>query len=681
MTAPTGAVFISYASEDAEQAEHIADALRSAGVEVWFDQNELRGGDAWDRHIRKQIHDCSLFMPVISASADARTEGYFRREWRLAVDRTHDMADDTPFLIPVVIDSTHDSIARVPDQFRHVQWTRLPSGKTPTAFLERIVHLLARDQRISPTQVRQQTSPRSATVAPPEGKERTSWWSQTVFLTGAVGLIFTMAGFVAFDRFVLSKHVVSSSQRADSTARFAASKSAAVSGQSIAVLPFIDMSEKHDQEYFGDGMAEEILNLLVKIPDLKVIGRTSSFRFKGKADDLRTIGAALDAAYVVEGSVRRSGDHIRVTAQLIDARDGVHRWSETYDRDARDILKIQGEIAAGLVRALQLEVTAADQLLIRKSVRNSEAYDVYLRGLHASNRYDQAGFEEAVSDFRRALELDPTFILAAEQLATNLASLTDWGYLPTQSGWEQARVSAQEALKLDSKSGRAHAVLGYVHTLYDMDWPGAEEEFRTALALSPHDPMVLEYSAMERLAVGKWADTLHLLDSATTADPLDPGIYEVRVWAYLRMGRFAEAMSASRRLLEIAPTYAWGHYDLGLSLLLNGTLADALEEIQQETAVEGRLSGLAVVYQALHRTKDANEALARLETDHASDGAMDIARVHAFRGQKDAAFKWLDRAYTQRDTELFLVKGDPLLRSLAGDPRYGAFLRKMTLPE
>ena len=695
MAEPSRAVFLSYAKEDAEAVRQIAETLRSGEVEVWFDQNELRGGDAWDRHIRKQIHDCRLFVAIISANTEARNEGYFRREWRLAVDRWHDMADDTPFLVPVVIDNTHDATARVPDQFRHVQWTRLPGGHTPPAFVDQVMRLLMQNRHVSPIspKVTADSASGGAFAAPhfaPSGVTsgaapaltqlgRTFWRSKIAGLLVAAVLA-VVGGYFAFDRLVLSKRVAAGAKSSSTVCRSAGSAPHEGSGRSIAVLPFVDMSEKHDQEYFGDGMAEEILDLLVKIPALKVIGRTSSFRFKGKTDDLRAIGTALGATYVVEGSVRRSGDDVRVTAQLIDTRDGAHRWSEKYDRRVSDVLKVQTEIATGLVRALQLEVAGTDQIQA-KAVSNSEAYDVYLRGLHASNRFDQAGFEEAVSDFRRALELDPSFVLAAEELAMNLASLTDWGYLPTKSGWEQARDAAESTLKLDSKSGRAHAVLGYVHTLYDSDWPGAKREFDIAMGLTPHDPMVLEYAAMERLAVGKWPETMHYLDAATTADPLDPGLLEVRVWAYLRMGRIAEAESSARRLLEIAPTYAWGHYDLGLSLLLKGMPDAALLEIDKEPAEEAKLSGLAVVYLALHRTREANEALARLETDYGSTGAMDIARAYAFRGQKNEAFKWLDRAYAQRDTELFLLKGDPLLKNLEGDSRHSAFLRKLTLPE
>jgi TolB-like protein/Flp pilus assembly protein TadD len=451
--------------------------------------------------------------------------------------------------------------------------------------------------------------------------------------------------------------------------------------RTIAVLPFLDLSEKRDQEYFADGMAEEILNLLVKIPELKVIGRTSSFQFKGKTDDLRKIGTTLGTTYVVEGSVRRSGDHARVTAQLVDTRDGSHRWSETYDRDIGDVLKVQGEIAAALVRALQLEVAPSILSRMQSSPRSSEAYELYLRGLHGVNRFDQRGFEEAVADFRHALELDPSFASAAEMLADIFAAQASWGYVPMQQGWEQARKAAQAALKLDSQSARAHATLGDVHLEYDWDWSAAHLELKTAVDLAPHDPNVLVTAATERLAVGHYGEALRLLDAAATADPLSAHVHNIAAWVYLRTGRYADAVRVSRRVVEISPTFAWGYADLALSLILDGKPAEALAEIQNEPDPVAQLVGLAEVYTVLHRRKDADAALERLAADHAADSGLFLAVIYALRGQKDQAFAWLDKAYAQKDANLWHVKGQPLLDSLETDLRYKAFLRKMNLPE
>jgi hypothetical protein len=270
-SAPTGAVFLSYASEDAEAAQRICEALRSAGIDVWFDQSELRGGDAWDRQIRKQIHDCALFVPVISAHSDARQEGYFRREWRLAVERAGDMAEDVAFLVPVVIDSTKDATARVPDRFREVQWSHVPDGHAPPAFTQRIRRLLSPEPSHATTIAVESANP-LAGAPPVAGVPPHSWWSRPALLAAAI-VVIVGGAYLAVDRLVLSKR----SEPAP----------ASVADKSIAVLPFADMSETHDQEYFSDGLVEELRELLAQVPELKVPGRAASFYFKGRHSQVR----------------------------------------------------------------------------------------------------------------------------------------------------------------------------------------------------------------------------------------------------------------------------------------------------------------------------------------------------------------------------------------------------------
>jgi TolB-like protein len=312
---------LSYASEDAEAARRLCDGLRTAGFEVWIDQTEFRGGEAWDRLIRQRIRNCRLFVPLISANTQARLEGYFRLEWRIAAERMLMMADVKPFLLPVAIDGVSERDAEVPDSFRAVQWISLARGQISAAFTGRISQLMRTEPAQAQVEVSSTTSawrntafmpaaPNTATVRP---------WRGLLFLSLGVAL----AGVVGLGIAAWWRHPASTAQIYSSTG---AARPLPTSGsdRSIAVLPFVDLSEKQDQKYLGDGMAEEIINLLVKIRELQVIGRTSSFQFKAKADDLRKIGASLGAAYIVEGSIRRSGDHIRVTAQLIDARDGIH---------------------------------------------------------------------------------------------------------------------------------------------------------------------------------------------------------------------------------------------------------------------------------------------------------------------------------------------------------------------
>jgi hypothetical protein len=295
LNATSRAVFISYASQDAEAVQRICVALRSAGVEVWFYQSELQGGDAWDPKIRREVHDCALFIPIISAQTASRHEGYFRLEWNLADQRTHMMARNRVFVVPVCLDATPEAASDVPESFQRVQWTRLPGGETPPAFVERIKRLLSPE-----------LSPLSAMSGATPGLRkpmRPTWRSKPVLL--ALAAVFAaLACFVA-GKFWIPKYLT------PTPAAFAPPP------HSIAVLPFVNLSGDKEQEYFSDGLTEELIELLGKTPGLRVIARTSSFYFKGKAEKLETIAAELRVANVLEGSVRKSGERLRVTAQLI----------------------------------------------------------------------------------------------------------------------------------------------------------------------------------------------------------------------------------------------------------------------------------------------------------------------------------------------------------------------------
>jgi TonB family protein len=327
------AVFLSYASQDADAIQNLCKVLRAAGIEVWFDQSELRGGDAWDALIRKQIKGCYLFVPIISANTQSREEGYFRREWNLAVARTLDMVEDRAFLLPIVIDGSSESEARVPEKFREVQWTRLPEGASLEAFVAHVRRLIAPEanapktpsSRLSPSlkpAAATRASPSAASIRPGP-RSFVPWVMSPVLILGV--------GYFVADKFLASKHAVPGAQ-----ASFTApAKAELVSNRSVAVLPFVDMSEKKDQEYFSDGLSEELIDHLARSVDLKVIARTSSFQFKGKNEDVRTIAGKLGVANLLEGSVRTSGHAMRITAQLIRASDGTHLWSHSYDRQMR----------------------------------------------------------------------------------------------------------------------------------------------------------------------------------------------------------------------------------------------------------------------------------------------------------------------------------------------------------
>jgi TolB-like protein len=657
MATPSHAVFLSYASEDAAAAERIAEALRSASVQVWFDKAELRGGDAWDRKIRRQIRDCALFLPIVSANTEARLEAYFRREWRIAIDRLQDMDEGKPFLVPIVIDATPERSAHVPDALRSVQWTRLPGGEASPEFARRILTLLSGEA----------TAQAADRPVLPDATAKRRWKSSRPRALPIVSLVALAA--IAAGAWFAWRHLV---VRPPSEALPAADKS-------IAVLPFVDMSEKHDQEYFGDGLAEEVLNSLVKVPGLRVIGRTSSFQFKGKNEDLRKVGATLGAAHVVEGSVRRSGSRIRVTAQLVRAADGLHEWSETYDRDAGDALEVQKDIAASLSRALQVTVDAGSES--SSGARTPAAYDLYLRGLQVYERGDKAGFEQAADYFRQALDLEPSFASASESLALSHLLLADNGLVPATEGWERVRKDAQSIVLANPRSVMGHAILARVHTDYDWNWEAASHEVDVSFAIDPHN-IIAHYAAGALAnALGRWSDAESHFRAALSTDPLDPDIHQILGSVLAGSGRFEDAAVEHRRAIEIDPTFSYVHFELATDLLALGQPEAALREMQLESVDSAKAVGLAMAYHALGRKQDADSALAQVTRDAADVQAYEIAAAHALRGETDQAFEWLERAYRQRDYSLTFLKGDWSMKGLKTDSRYNAFLRKMNLPE
>ena len=276
MSDPGEAVFLSYASQDAEAANNLCNALRAAGIEVWFDQSDLRGGDAWDASIRRQIKSCALFIPIISRNTRARDEGYFRLEWKLAVDRSHLMAADRPFLVPIVIDEAPDQDERVPERFREVQWTRLPAGGNADAFVEHVCRLLSPDAT-TPTapSARSKTPHGSSTVAASRRSPPRASRSLVLWIMG--GFLILATGYIVVERLVASKHAPATAE-----APTTSTATVAIPEQSVAVLPFVDMSEHKDQEYFSDGLSEELIDMLTKIPNLRVPARTVLLLLQGQ---------------------------------------------------------------------------------------------------------------------------------------------------------------------------------------------------------------------------------------------------------------------------------------------------------------------------------------------------------------------------------------------------------------
>ena len=668
---------MSYASQDAEAAALICAGLRAAGIEVWFDQNALRGGDVWDAAIRKQIKTCALFVPVISQHTRERDEGYFRLEWKLAIDRSHLMATTKAFLVPVVIDDTRDNEDGVPDRFREVQWTRLPGGANPEAFAARVSRLLSPEassgEPSAATAARPGATPGdlASSASPGVKRGRASYASR--MLLGILVVALIGLGYFALERLVFSKRA---SPPAPALASVA--PTGAVSNKSIAVLPFTDMSEKRDQEYFSDGLAEELLDLLANTAGLHVIARTSSFYFKGKQATAGEIGRTLGVANILEGSVRKSGNRLRVTTQLIRADTGEERWSETYDRDQDDIFKLQDDIARAVVEKLRATLLGVSAPRLESSTASPEAHNLYLQGRYNVVLDTPEGTSKAVECYRRAIVLDPNYAAAWAQLAYAIFRQVANGYVPIQSGETEANSYARKAIELDPNSSEGYWTRGLVKGSLDYDWEGARVDFQHALQLDPGN-FDAEFSLafMPLILDGNFDKSIAGFRHALESDPLN--LLRRRYFGRLLFyaGRLTEAEAAIRQVLALNSSFPAAHYELGRILLARGHVPEALAEFEAEKS-SWRLFGFPLGYHAAGLTEKANAALQ--EQVKGSDGSeFQLAETYATLGDVDQAFAWLNKAVERNDPGIQWLRGDPMLRGLPRDRRYTDLFHRIHL--
>jgi TolB-like protein/DNA-binding winged helix-turn-helix (wHTH) protein len=454
-----------------------------------------------------------------------------------------------------------------------------------------------------------------------------------------------------------------------------------VSDKSIAVLPFTDMSEKKDQEYFADGMSEELIGLLAQVPELHVPARTSSFYFKNKQVTMAEIAKALGVSHVLEGSVRKSGDTVRVTAQLIRADTGFTVWSQTYDRHLDDILKIQDEIANTVTKSLKVSLLGVD-VPFADAVANGDAYILYLQGRALNQRRTQVDNANAISYLRRAAQADPMF--APAWAATADALIDDFMYF-AQAPYKQTRTDAYAAadrsLQVDPKLAAAHFAKARLLYVIDWDFDAAEKEVSTALALSPNSSQTLRLASELATTMRHEDAALELAQRAVANDPLDARGFARIAGAQVGRGNLENAEGQFRKAIELNPTAAGIHYQLASVLVARGDAARALEEAQHEPDEAFRLASLALALDALGRKPEADQALNTLQNNYASRSAYQIVEILAKRGDLNGAFEWLDRAYTQHDVGLVKMISNPLLKGLRGDARFTAIVHKARLPE
>jgi TolB-like protein/DNA-binding winged helix-turn-helix (wHTH) protein len=450
----------------------------------------------------------------------------------------------------------------------------------------------------------------------------------------------------------------------------------------LAVLPFENLTGDPNKDYLADGLTEETISELgrLKPEQLGVIARTSVMGYKHKDTRLDQIGRDLSVQYVLENSLRESGNHIRLTAQLIQVKDQTHLWSQDYDYPAKDILTIEDDVAKAVEREIQLRLTSRQQAEFEQPHRvNPEAFDAYLQGYYFFERNTDKDTEMAGKYYERATQLDPSYALAW----VGLSRVRKWQAMtrriPTEEGNRLAREAVERALALNPNLAAAHTQMGRIKQQVDFDWAGADASHRRAVEVEPGNPEAVRGAASSAAMLGRFDEALRLNRRAVDLDPLNAGSWESLAETEFFMGQLNQAAGDCKKALELSPDVWNGPIMLSRIYVLQGRAQDALPEIELVRYDPSRASLYAIAYYALGRKRESDAALSELIANFPQN-AYQIAEVYAFRNQSDKAFEWLDRAYDQRNAGLIVTKVDPLLKSLRHAPRYAALLKKLNFP-
>jgi len=450
----------------------------------------------------------------------------------------------------------------------------------------------------------------------------------------------------------------------------------AADDHSIAVLPFVNMSSDKEQEYFSDGLSEELLNLLAQVPQLRVIARTSSFSFKGQEADIAEIAQKLNVAHVLEGSVRKSGDTLRITAQLIRASDSSHLWSQTYDRPMTDVFKVQDEIAGAVVEQLKIRLLG-DAPNARAT--DPRAYALFLRAREIGRQYNAAALDQAVALYKQALAIDSNYAPAWDGLAEAYFYRIDLGVVTSDVGLPLAREAIRRALTIDPDYASTYARAALIAGVVENDLPSAARRVEQGLTLDPANLDVITAAGRIALRLGRSDLSIKLAEYRVGRDPINVVSREYLANAYGYLGRFDDAVTEFRTALELSPESSALHEELGETLLQKGDARAALAEIQREPSEQWRLLGLAMANHALGRKAESDSALNDLIGKYEHTMSYNIAYVLAWRGEIDRAFEWLDKAVQYGDSGLGALAVNPMFANLQSDPRWPLFLRKIKM--
>jgi serine/threonine protein kinase/tetratricopeptide (TPR) repeat protein len=455
---------------------------------------------------------------------------------------------------------------------------------------------------------------------------------------------------------------------------------------SIAVLPFTDMSPDRDQEYFCEGIAEELINALVKLDGLRVAARTSAFQLKDREGDVKTIGARLGVRNVLEGSVRKSGDRLRITAQLVDVKDGFHLWSEKYDRDLEDIFAIQDEISLAIVDRLRVRLLGDERrTLVKRYTADKEAHNLYLKGLYFWNRRLEGGMKTAMEHFRRAVERDPGYALAYVGIADTYSSTGFLGYLLPKESFPKAREAAERALEIDETLGEAHASLAFINMFFDWDWTTAEAEFRRAIELNPTYATAHQWYGLYLSLMGRSDDGIAESERARELDPLSPLVNTLAAASYYFAGRYEESIAILRKTLEMYPDFLPANGYVALAYVASGRCEEAVLAMRRfEGSALGHaytLGHVGYAYAVCGREDDALRVLGLLDEIAGERYVSPAHRAPVLLGlgRLDEALELMEKAHLERSPWLFFAKTSLYYERLHSEPRYQDLLRRIGL--
>jgi TolB-like protein/Tfp pilus assembly protein PilF len=493
------------------------------------------------------------------------------------------------------------------------------------------------------------------------------------------GLLVLAIGMLVFDRYTGRERVAGTA--AEPVARAPAAAPARAGPASIAVLPFVNMSDDKSNDYFSDGLTEELLNVLAKVQGLRVIARTSSFAFKGKDATISEVAKALDVEHVLEGSVRKSGDRVRITAQLIRAQDSSHLWSESYDRTLQDVFAIQDEISKEVVDALKVRLLGPNTSKPEVGgTTNAAAYEAYLQGLYSLNQGQaESTLRAALASFDGAIAADPAYASAHAGRGRTLSNLASNGYEPFDTGFARAREAAQHAVELEPRLAAGWMSLGSIASTVDLDIPTARAHFERALALDPGSAEVQSNYSTFALSIGRFDEAIAAGAKAVQLDPIAARPHTYLAGTYYGARRYDDALAVARRAARLDPDYPGVHSGIGYVLLETGDLEEARAEFNKESIEWQRLTGLAIADAKLGRAEQARAGLATAIRRLGEAAAYQYAEINAQLGAADEAFRWLEVARKIRDPGLSALRYDPLMDPLRKDPRFATLTRELGL--